>query len=319
MAGSRARQTVWTRRAGTLALCVLGVAGLAPGSAAAGPKPKTPRATATSTPTPTASPTPAPSPSATAAPEPSPTATSTLLWADEFSGAAGSSPDPRTWTPETGGHGWGNNELQTYTGRPSNVSLDGTGALRITARRETYTGTDGRTRDWTSARLFTKGLKEFQYGRVEARMKVPMGQGLWSAFWMLGFDNWTAGWPESGEIDVMETFNATTDVYTTVHGPSSTSPDGKYSIGTWTPAAVAYGATYHVYAVDWRPGSITFLVDDRVVKVVRPTDVPAGGRWVYDKPYYVLLNLAVGGWPGPPDTTTPNEASLLVDYVRVYR
>lgn len=255
-------------------------------------------------------------------PKPKPTATAptrTLVWSDEFAGAAGTAPDPRNWTHEVGGHGWGNDEVQTYTDRTENVSLDGQGALRITARHETYTGKDGRTRDWTSGRLFTKDLREFQYGRMEARMKVPAGQGLWPAFWMLGHDNWDVGWPESGEIDVMETFNAGLDVYTTVHGPSTANAAGKYFVGTWTPSPVSYADAYHLYAVDWSATEIRFSIDGKVVKTVRPADVPAGGRWVYDKPYYLLLNLAVGGWPGPPDATTPRQASLLVDWVRVYR
>lgn len=296
------RRRTWTG-SGLVALGLLAALGLQPASAVAGPKSTKPKGVA-------ASPSPAPS---------APGTTRPLLWSDEFDGAPGAAPDRTVWAYETGGHGWGNGELQTYTARAQNVALDGSGALRITARKETHTGADGRTRDWTSARLFTKGLREFQYGRVEARVKVPVGQGLWPAFWMLGHDNWTAGWPESGEIDVMETFNAGKDVYTTVHGPSSSSADGRYFVGTWTPSTVSYGADYHVYAVEWSASAISFSVDGRVVEVVTPTDVPVGGRWVFDKPFYVLLNLAVGGWPGPPDATTPTSASMLVDYVRVYR
>ena len=129
---------------------------------------------------------------------------SDLIWSDEFNGAAGTSPSGSNWTAEQGGNGWGNNELQSYTNRPQNVSHDGAGNLAITARKETYTGPDGNTRGYTSARIHTKGKFSFTYGRLEARIRIPAGQGLWPAFWGLGDDVWDVGWPNCGEIDVME-------------------------------------------------------------------------------------------------------------------
>lgn len=281
-----------------------------------------PSPSTSSTPSPATSPTTTPTVTPTATPTTTATATATATrtpaWSDEFSGASGTSPDSSRWGFETGGHGWGNDELQSYTDRPANASMDGNGSLVITARRERWQGADGIERSYTSARLFTKDRFEFRYGTVEARIKVADGQGIWPAFWMLGYDAWSAGWPESGEMDIMETFNETRDVYTTVHGPS-TSSTGRYSVGTWHPSAVPYSADFHVYGVRWAPELVEFMIDGRVVKTVRPTDVPAGGRWVFDKPNYLLLNVAVGGWAGPPDTTTAFPRTMLVDWVRVYR
>ncbi len=279
----------------------------------------TPTASPSNGPTPTASPAPT-SPTASPTPSPSPTTstTRTLAWSDEFTGPAGTSPDAARWGYETGGHGWGNDELQSYTDRPANASLNGNGSLAIAAHRERWRGTDGIERRYTSARLFTKDRYEFRYGTVEARIKVADGQGIWPAFWMLGHDAWTSGWPESGEIDIMETFNTTKDVYTTIHGPS-TGSTGKYFVGTWHPSPVPWSADYHVYGVRWQPDLLEFTIDGRVVHTVRPADVPEGGRWVFDKPAYLLLNVAVGGWAGPPDTTTAFPRTMLVDWVRVYR
>ena len=144
-----------------------------------------------------------------------------LIWSDEFNGASGSSPSGSSWTAEQGGGGWGNNELQSYTNRPQNVSHDGAGNLAITARKETYTGPDGNRRNYTSARIHTKGKFSFKYGRLEARIKTPTGQGLWPAFWALGDDVWDVGWPECGEIDVMEQLGHTSNqTHGNIHGPT---------------------------------------------------------------------------------------------------
>ena len=141
-----------------------------------------------------------------------------LVWSDEFAGANGSSPDATKWTFDIGGGGWGNDELETYTKRTENAYLED-GMLVIQALKETYTGPDRVTREYTSARLKTKGLGEWTYGKVEVRMKLPAGQGLWPAFWMLGANIDQAGWPGCGEIDIMENIGREPSIaYATIHG-----------------------------------------------------------------------------------------------------
>ena len=239
-----------------------------------------------------------------------------LTWSDEFDGKDGSLPDAKKWQMQTGGKGWGNNELETYTARETNVIQRG-GNLEITARKETFTGADGITRDYTSARLQTKGLFEQKYGRFEARVKMPKGQGIWPAFWMLGGDNDSVGWPKCGEIDIMETIGSETSTNVgSLHGPgySGDHPlNGKYS------SPVPLDADFHVYAVEWEPTAIRFYVDEHLYETRTTADVPAGARWVYDHPFFLLLNVAVGGnWPKSPDATTVFPQTMLVDYVRVY-
>jgi len=232
----------------------------------------------------------------------------TLAWSDEFDGAA---LDRSKWLPETGGHGWGNNEMQYYTDRPENVRvLDG--HLVIEARRERYEG-----KDYTSARLKTAGLKETRYGRYEARIKVPQGQGIWPAFWMLGADIAQVGWPKSGEIDIMEYIGKEPgNVYGTLHGPGY-SGEKAFSKATALERG-GYADDFHVYAVEWEPHEIRWYRDDVHYHTARPDLLP--GEWVFEHPFFVLLNLAVGGyWPGYPDAGTVLPQRMLVDYVRVYR
>lgn len=241
-----------------------------------------------------------------------------LAWSDEFNGPKGSSPDPAKWTFEIGGGGWGNQELEYYTSRPENARIEH-GRLVITARRENYTGADGVTRDYTSARLKTQGKFSITYGRVEARIKIPRGQGVWPAFWMLGSDIDQAGWPQSGEIDIMENIGREpATVHGTIHGPGYSGAKG---IGS--PFTLPHGRFadhYHVFAVEWEPNQIRFYVDRKLYATRTPADLPPGTKWVYDRPFFLLLNFAVGGsWPGPPDKHTPFPQKMLVDYVRVYR
>lgn len=250
----------------------------------------------------------------------------TLAWSDEFDASApGAVPDPAKWSYDVGAGGWGNGERQTYCapGAPPpcdptrpNAYQDGRGALVIEARR-------GAAGAWTSARLKTQGLARFQYGRVEARMRLPAGAGLWPAFWLLGADIADAGWPASGEIDVMENVPALGRgrVRATIHGPGYSGTSG---VGA--PFAFPDGETvdgqFHVYGLIWSPGLLEFYVDDwaRPFAALTPASLPPGARWAFDKPYFLLLNLAVGGgWPGAPDARTPSPAAMLVDYVRVYR
>jgi beta-glucanase (GH16 family) len=230
-----------------------------------------------------------------------------LVWNDEFESET---INPENWTYDLGASGWGNNELQNYTDREENARIED-GILIIEAREEEY-----KASDYTSARLKTQMLHSWTYGRIEARMKLPTGQGIWSAFWILGDDIATSSWPDCGEIDIMENIGAPKTVYGTVHGPGYSGGDGVgssyYSSGT------SFADEFHTYAVEWQPDQISWYVDDVLFNTV--TDADVNGAWVYDHDFFVILNLAVGGlWPGYPDETTVFPQQLLVDYVRVYR
>jgi len=230
-----------------------------------------------------------------------------LAWSDDFDSSA---IDSRNWTYDIGGGGWGNNELEYYTDRPENARIDN-GNLVIEARAERY-----RNRGYTSARLKSQGLRSWTYGYVEARIHIPEGQGIWPAFWMLGEDITSVGWPNCGEIDIME--NIGREPYTvhgTVHGPGYSGVD---SVGGFQNAPVPLANDYHVYAVEWSPSRIEWFLDDAPYFAVTPDDLP--GPWVFDHPFFVILNVAVGGyWPGNPDGTTVFPQRMLVDYVRVYQ
>jgi beta-glucanase (GH16 family) len=231
------------------------------------------------------------------------------VWSDEFEGTA---LDPAKWKVEQGG-AWSNAELQFYTARPENVRLEG-GQLVLEARREDFGGND-----YTSGRISTVGKASFTYGRMEARMKVPPGQGLWPAFWMLGDAIAKVGWPGCGEIDVVEVIGRLpASVHGTVHGASFHGEGGIHKAHDLPAGAVS--DAWHVFAVEWDPGEIRWLVDDAPFHRVTPADLPAGQAWPFDRPFHLILNLAVGGtWPGDPDDATPFPAQLRVDYVRVYQ
>ncbi len=243
-----------------------------------------------------------------------------LVWSDEFDGPAKSPPDAKKWGFDTGGGGWGNNELEYYTGELQNAFIDGNGKLVIRAIRETYTGPDHVTRNYTSARLITKGKFAQKFGRFEARIKLPFGQGIWPAFWMLGSDIHTAGWPNCGEIDVMEAIGREPSRnYGSLHGPGY-SRDSSLSGIYMLPGGQQFSDAFHTFAIEWEPKAIRFYVDGNLYQNRTPADIPAGGRWVFDHPFFILFNVAVGGdWPGGPDATTTWPQSMLVDYVRVYR
>jgi beta-glucanase (GH16 family) len=241
----------------------------------------------------------------------------TFSFRDEFTGPRGRGPSPRRWQRQVGGDGWGNDELQTYTGRPANARLDGRGHLVVEARPETYTGTDGITRDYTSARLRTWDAVRF--GRVEARIKVPWGQGIWPAFWTLGARRGEVDWPRGGEIDVMEAVNDMSRVFGTIHGPTR-GPSESYSVGGSRAVPRGLDVAWHRYAVEWRRGSVTWFLDGRRYFHVQRDDLTPGQQWRLDQPQRLLLNVAVGGvWPGSPDDGTPWPARMLVDWVRVSR
>ena len=239
-----------------------------------------------------------------------------LTWSDEFTGNSGGSPDASKWSYDvgTGNGGWGNSELQYYTNRPENISLDGNGNLVITAKKENYNGSA-----FTSARIKTKGMFDQQYGRFEARLKTPYGPGIWPAFWMLGANIDQVPWPQCGEIDIMELRGQEPHIINgTLHGPG-------YSGG----AAItkAYGlqnarfdTDFHIFAVEWDADKIDFFVDDYLYQRLSREEVEKKGQWVYNSPFFMIMNVAVGGnYVGFPVDGTPFPQKMTVDYVRVYK
>jgi len=247
-----------------------------------------------------------------------------LAWSDDFDGPAGAPPDPATWGHDLGDGsaiglpGWGNNELQWYTDDPADVALDGDGHLAITVRHaaddlECYYGPCA----YTSGRLLTKDRFEFQHGYLEARIRVPGGHGLWPAFWLLGSNVEDVGWPASGEIDVMEFVGRRpSEVLGTLHGPGysgSGGITGRIDLGVPVPDA------FHTVALEWEPGRMAWFLDGERYHEVTDSQV-APNEWVFEQPFFMLLNVAVGGnFGGPvfPDTVFP--ARMLVDYVRLYQ
>lgn len=248
-----------------------------------------------------------------------------LVWSDEFAQADGTSPNSAKWGFDIGGGGWGNNQLESDTARTNNARIEN-GQLVIEARQENYTGSDNIPRNYTSARMQTSGKWSWTYGRMEARIKLPKGQGIWPAFWMLGTSiNAGVNWPVCGEIDIMENIGKTSEqgkVYGTIHGPQS---GGDYNGGAGVggsytlPGGAKFADDYHVFAVEWTTNQFKWYVDSTLYFTATPASLPGGGTWVFTNAQYILLNLAVGGnWPGNPDGTTVFPQQMLVDYVRVY-
>lgn len=237
-------------------------------------------------------------------------------WSDEFNGPAGSAPDSANWTYDLGNSGWGNNELENYTNSPANVFQDGQGHLVIRALAANGT--------YSSARIKSQGLYSFEYGGVEASIKIPYGQGIWPAFWMLGSSIDTVGWPQCGEIDIMENFGAqANDASTnrgTVHGPGYSGGQGitaQYDL----PNGQVFSDSFHRFSMDWTPDSIKLSVDGNLYSTVTPASIPAGTHWVFNgASFFFILNVAVGGDPaGSPNSSTAFPQDMLVDYVRVYQ
>ena len=241
-----------------------------------------------------------------------PHSSATPTFADEFDGPAGSPPNPQNWTPDVGGTGWGNDELQYYT--PSgNTFLDGAGNLVFEARvaTDTHKCWYG-TCKYTGGKVTTKHQFSQRYGLFEARIKAPAGTGLWGGFWMLGIDLDEIGFPEAGEIDVMEFLgDRPRDIEQHVQAPGL-----EWGEEYVLPVGQSY-ADWHTYAVRWTPDLIEWQVDGQPTRTI--TKDEAGESWVFDHPFFLLLNLSVGGeWPGPPNDDTVFPSQLLVDYVRVY-
>jgi beta-glucanase (GH16 family) len=227
------------------------------------------------------------------------------VWQDEFDGP---SLDTTKWVAEIGGGGWGNAELETYTAPPANAHIDN-GILVIEARHDSTT--------YTSTRLKTQGKASWTYARVEARIQIPRGQGIWPAFWMLGDNITSVGWPGCGEIDIMENIGREpARVHGTVHGPGYSGANGvghEYDL-----ASGAFADSFHVYAIEWEAGSIKWYVDG--VRYLTVTAAILPGTWVFNHQFFILLNVAIGGyWPGNPDGTTTFPQMMRVDYVRVYQ
>jgi beta-glucanase (GH16 family) len=241
-----------------------------------------------------------------------------LTWSDEFNAADGTPVDPAKWKHDVGGTGWGNNELEYYTDAGQNAVQTG-GNLVITATNQgaaQYHCSYG-TCQYTSARLLTQGLFSQQYGRFEARAQMPTGKGLWPAIWMLGDNISTVSWPACGEIDFMETIG--TDISTnhgSLHMPAGYGPSGTFKL----PGGASFADAFHTFAIEWEPGTIRFYVDDQLYETRTQASVPAGDTWEFEHPFFLLINVAVGGqWPGSPDSTTTFPQTLKVDWVRVYQ
>src|ERR1700687_5298879 len=251
-----------------------------------------------------------------------------LVWSDEFNGAAGTPADSAKWNYDLGNNnGWGNGEAEVYTNSPNNVFQDGKGNLVIRAIRDA-------SGNYTSARLQTgsPGASthtadgNWQYGRIQARIKLPFGQGVWPAFWMLGENIGSAGWPTCGEVDIMENFgtyhnNASINTGP-AHGPGYSGGNGigkSYTL----PLGEKVADDYHVYAIEWSQDSVEWFVDGATFHRVTPASLPAGTKWVFNNPFFILLNLAIGGkttFLGTPDANAPfAPQDMLVDYVRVYQ
>lgn len=233
-----------------------------------------------------------------------------LSWSDEFDGAAGTSPDASKWGFDIGNSGWGNQELQYYTSRPDNAALDGNGNLVITAKKESFGGSQ-----YTSARLKTQNLFTQTYGRFETRLITPYGQGLWPAFWLLGANNATAIWPQCGEIDIMELRGQKPNINNgSLHGPGYSG--GNAITSTYSLSNSRFDLGYHIYAVEWDAKKIDYFVDGFLYERIQKSDLP---EWVYDHPFFMILNVAVGGnFVGNPSAQTPFPQKMTVDYVRVY-
>jgi len=253
-----------------------------------------------------------------------------IIMQDEFN--EDGVPNPALWTYDLGDGtangldvGWGNNELQYYTDRPENVVVEN-GMLVITAREESFEGAS-----YTSARITTQNLFEQQYGRFEARIRLPLGKGLWPAFWLLGNDCDQNPWPNCGEIDVMEYLgDAPTIVFGSVHGPGYNAGDSvskEYEIPN-----ARFDSEFHIFGIEWSPNRINFYVDDVLYQSITPdsitdeaqesiedSELPNAGEWVFNRPFYIIMNVAVGGnLPGAPNDETVFPQRMFVDYVRVY-
>lgn len=252
------------------------------------------------------------------------TVTKRLLWKQEFTGKIGTKPNSKIFNYDVGGGGWGNNEHQAYTNR--NAVLNGSGQLNINLKRispdldDLYEmcpiDTVGNACEFESSRLQTKGKLSFKYGRLEARIKVPIGDGTWPAFWMLGDDFPTNSWPNCGEVDIMETKGSEPyTVHGTVHGPGYSGGDGITNTKT---LSTKIGAGYHVYALDWTYNKMVWSVDGKAYHTVTPSVVGSNNSYVFNKQMFLIMNVAAGGWFAGQIDPDLNLARMSIDYIRYY-
>lgn len=230
-----------------------------------------------------------------------------LVWADEFDGP---SIDENNWKHEMGNHGWGNSELQNYTASPENSYISD-GKLIIEAIKESSGGSQ-----YSSARMISAGMQEFKYGRIDIRAKLPEGQGIWPALWMLGGDFWSNGWPACGEIDIMEIIGSEPS---TLHGTIHWDNNGTKADfgGSTTLSSGKFSDEYHVFTIIWDEQEIKWLLDDQQY---HSADISPGALNEFKQPFFFIFNIAVGGnWPGSPDASTVFPQRMFVDYIRVFQ
>lgn len=236
----------------------------------------------------------------------------TLVGSDDFDGSADSLPNPRFWGYDVGANGWGNDERQAYTSDTRNVRLNGAGEMVIEADRAGG--------GFTSARVVTRGRTDFSYGLLEVRAKLPEGQGLHPAIWLLGSNIDSVGWPAAGEIDVIELVNSGATFHNGLHGPKRGNPGQQWTVSSDGPAPGNLSADYHLYQVLRRPDQVTIAIDGTVVGRYDRSAMAPDTDWVFNGPMYLLMNVAVGGrWPGPVSDRTAFPAEMSVDSVRYYQ
>ncbi|MCE2822731.1 MAG: family 16 glycosylhydrolase [Bacteroidota bacterium] len=234
----------------------------------------------------------------------------TLKWNDEFNGT---SIDQNNWGYDLGASGWGNNELQNYTSLNAN-SYIANGSLVI----EAIKGPNG---NYTSARMITKGKRTFQYGRIDIRAKLPKGQGIWPALWMLGSNIDNVGWPACGEIDIMEYLgHQTSTVHGTAHWGAQGSTSSQSSSSRYDLTSGNFYDKFHVFSIIWEANRIRWYMDDQLFHTVTTTTTNGAANWRFNQEFFFIFNIAVGGnWPGYPDATTQFPQKMFVDYVRVFQ
>ncbi len=236
-----------------------------------------------------------------------------LTWSDEFDGAANTGPDPRKWAYDIGGGGWGNQQLEFNTDQVANAHHDGAGHLRITALKQRYG-----SNDYTSARIRTSASFAQTYGRFEARLKLPTGAGIWPAFWLLGSNFASAGWPGCGELDIMELRGSEPGVtHGSAHGPGYSGGNPK-TASYALPGGASFNDGFHVFAIEWAPGEVHWFLDDHHFHAITEATMAAEHRWVFDHDMFVILNLAVGGWFGGAVDDAVFPQTMMVDWVRAH-
>jgi beta-glucanase (GH16 family) len=239
----------------------------------------------------------------------------TLVWSDEFNENLVSSPKSSNWSNDIGNgpDGWGNQELQYYTDRLDVIATDGKGILNIIAKKENLGG-----KEFVSGRIKTKNKFSQKYGRIEARIKTPFGPGIWPAFWMMGSNIDTVNWPNCGEIDILELKgHQPSTIYGTLHGPGYSGGNAKS--GSYSLKNDKFDNDYHIFAVEWFEDRVDFFVDDYMYNRISKSDLGTN-KWVFDQPFYIIMNLAVGGnYVGFPNVNTSFPQTMQIDYVRVYK